>query len=349
MKRRSREINIFSLSMMDVISGAMGAFLIIVVVLSRYYQSDPANSKSIQQLQENIEQARQRMQRAEDMVRQGGDTQELMRQLEEARRDLHAAQQQTQQLRHRLDEASSQLDRLNKRVDQLDSENAQLERRRPYLVYVDWECPQLDVDLYLENDGSDKSGLRMPRFDPDAQQYSFWSGDTYVDDPSSPGVDVWQVRDVVPEMKNKLFLKLHKDGPTQANCTIRGYVFGPDTTIELPETTLNGSNPWLLLGYLVYTTDDKIQFIEAQASERAVERKNVETRVRTASSAAPRQQSGEGKESEKQEKREASQQQRFGDQQTSSAGIDKQPKSSVAPEQTLEKGSKSWFSRLFSN
>ena len=40
MKPRNREINIFNLSMLDVISGALGAFLIIMVVLFPYYKRD---------------------------------------------------------------------------------------------------------------------------------------------------------------------------------------------------------------------------------------------------------------------------------------------------------------------
>ena len=43
MKARNREINIFSLSLMDVISGAMGAFLIVVVILARYRAIDQEN------------------------------------------------------------------------------------------------------------------------------------------------------------------------------------------------------------------------------------------------------------------------------------------------------------------
>ena len=37
MKRRSREISVFNLSMLDVIAGAMAAFLILVVILLPYY------------------------------------------------------------------------------------------------------------------------------------------------------------------------------------------------------------------------------------------------------------------------------------------------------------------------
>ena len=53
MKPRNREINIFNLSMLDVISGAMGAFLIIMVVLFPYYKKESVDyQREIQQIKE---------------------------------------------------------------------------------------------------------------------------------------------------------------------------------------------------------------------------------------------------------------------------------------------------------
>lgn len=40
MRKRNREINIFNLSMLDVLAGAMAAFLIIMVVLLPYYRKE---------------------------------------------------------------------------------------------------------------------------------------------------------------------------------------------------------------------------------------------------------------------------------------------------------------------
>ncbi|RMH14997.1 MAG: VWA domain-containing protein [Gemmatimonadetes bacterium] len=40
MKRRDRSINVFNMSMLDVISGALGAFLIIMIVLMPYYRKE---------------------------------------------------------------------------------------------------------------------------------------------------------------------------------------------------------------------------------------------------------------------------------------------------------------------
>ena len=49
MKRPSRELNIFSLSALDLFASAMGAFILIAVILFPYYQQ---NSKIVQDLQE---------------------------------------------------------------------------------------------------------------------------------------------------------------------------------------------------------------------------------------------------------------------------------------------------------
>lgn len=63
MKPRNREINIFNLSMMDVISGALGALLIIVIILYPYYKKDLI--KENQELQEKLEAAETARQQAE--------------------------------------------------------------------------------------------------------------------------------------------------------------------------------------------------------------------------------------------------------------------------------------------
>ena len=66
MKPRNREINIFNLSMLDVISGAMAAFLIIVVILLPYYKKEKIDYQAIiVRLQQTIAQLQSQRQVAE--------------------------------------------------------------------------------------------------------------------------------------------------------------------------------------------------------------------------------------------------------------------------------------------
>jgi hypothetical protein len=68
-KPRDRSINIFSLSMLDVISGALGAFLIIMVVLMPYYNKESIDyQREIRQLQQQSEAAEQRAKAAEQQL-----------------------------------------------------------------------------------------------------------------------------------------------------------------------------------------------------------------------------------------------------------------------------------------
>ncbi|MBV5299008.1 MAG: hypothetical protein JZU64_12965 [Rhodoferax sp.] len=86
MRRRNRDINIFNLSMLDVISGAMGAFLIIMVILLPYYKKESID------YQQELKQARA----AQDTARQAVQT-------------AQAAQAEADQSRQRADAAAQQL------------------------------------------------------------------------------------------------------------------------------------------------------------------------------------------------------------------------------------------------
>ena len=66
MKPRNREINIFNISMLDVISGALGAFLIIMIVLFPYYKKESIDyQRDIQELKQQVQAVRQQFQMAE--------------------------------------------------------------------------------------------------------------------------------------------------------------------------------------------------------------------------------------------------------------------------------------------
>lgn len=123
MKRRNREINIFNLSMMDVISGAMGAFLIIMIVLARYYKSDPDSSESVGELGNQIQQAIEKLDRTNQNLGEGrADIPDLRELLKQARQNLENAERRLLDLKDKLDQASSQIERLNKTAKELKNE-----------------------------------------------------------------------------------------------------------------------------------------------------------------------------------------------------------------------------------
>lgn len=114
MQKRNREINVFNLSMLDVIASAMGAFLIIMVILLPYYKNDEV----IRQLRERIQQLEQELEQQQQVI-----------------------QDQQQKIQEQAE-----------RIEQLERENQQLREQLAntfLIVIIDWKTKDHDVDLHV--------------------------------------------------------------------------------------------------------------------------------------------------------------------------------------------------------
>ncbi len=112
MKPRNREINIFNLSMLDVICGALGAFLILMVVMMPYYKKDSISMRQeLQQAQTAAAEARQAAETAVTAQR--------------------AAEAQAEQFRQQAASAAQQL------------------AKTFLLVHIQWATKKQDVDLHV--------------------------------------------------------------------------------------------------------------------------------------------------------------------------------------------------------
>ncbi len=281
MQRRNREINIFSLSMMDVISGAMGAFLIILIVLARYYEGSPENSESVAKLQRELKKAQEKIEQVEKMFREAGsdvDVERVLRELSEAKRAIEDANRRMADLRDRLDQATAMKNRYQKENEKLSKRNNRLEWRTPYLIDVWFECTGIDVNLYLYTQVKGEGGNAQPYFDPNIKQTDFWSGDEYVDDPSGPGSDIWMIRDVPGGNSYKLYYYLPGADANTKDCKVGGGIFGAKIADhKLPDLVLNGKKTWELVGFINYPEegDYNVAFTEATSEQRAKEREIV--------------------------------------------------------------------------
>jgi DNA polymerase III alpha subunit (gram-positive type) len=110
----ARQIEVFDISLMAVVTKAMGAFLVLTVLLLPYYKSSPDTDATSAQAHQELEQARQQMQ-------------QMARQLAEHPDDAKAMGQALQSAQNALDAATKQVDDLAKQAGAL---NSQLERAR---------------------------------------------------------------------------------------------------------------------------------------------------------------------------------------------------------------------------
>jgi chemotaxis protein histidine kinase CheA len=117
MARRNREINIFNIAFLDVITGAMGAFVLMVLLLAPYYTgagvSTLKNQRAAQAAADRVRQTLQQAQQAQ----QSGKADDAKKSLAESQAALEDVRQQLAALKQQIDQLSSQ----NKRLSTLDN------------------------------------------------------------------------------------------------------------------------------------------------------------------------------------------------------------------------------------
>lgn len=225
MKTRNREINIFNLSMLDVISGAMAAFLIIMVVLFPFYNKTSIDFEQIianlrsqnaaltEQLQNAQTRAESAQQEAEQQRQQAESAQQ---EAERQRQQAESAQQEAEQQRQRAESAQQEADRQRQRAEGLAEKLA----KTFLVIYIRWNTRD-DIDLHV----IDPSGKH---FYFSEKTYPNHPGELSEDTTNGPGNEVWEVRDAPPG-DYKVYAELFAvKGSSSPNVTVQGRVFHRD-------------------------------------------------------------------------------------------------------------------------
>ncbi len=214
MRRHNREISTLSLSMLDVIAGAMAAFLILMVILLPYYGKETVNQEAlITELRQAVTQAETARSAAEDAA------QAAQAQANQAQADMAAAQAQARQ-------AQTEAERQQARAEGFARQLA-----HTFLVlYIRWDTHD-DVDLHL----TDPSGAE------------FWwdrhkiipgrPGELSEDNIVGPGNEVWEIRDAPPG-DYRVEVRLFQVRDTRKPVVVKGRVFHRDGSAVFPEVAL---------------------------------------------------------------------------------------------------------------
>ena len=272
MRARARETNIFNMSLLDILCGALGAFCFMMLVLLPYYK--PPGT-------------------ATDLHKQEVETQDLLRQLEQLRenaKDAALAQQMAEAMRkleEQFKQMQGQLNQLTAANERLKAENqdltarnqkqsAQLDMRHPFLAVAASYPPQ-DLDVYLDSDGMTEEKKSNPPFDPTKpHQPNFFAGDTsawWTDH----GVTTWMTQDAPAGVHYKLYVKIPQstDSLTAFTAppatTVKSMALGGTWKVDLPDVTLSSARFWTLVGTFTVKPDGKLEFKEATQAERDAE------------------------------------------------------------------------------
>lgn len=227
MRRRNRDINIFNLSMLDVISGAMGAFLIIMVILLPYYKKESID------YQKELKQSRA----AEDTARQAAmAAQSAQRAAEESSKDaeksMRAAQAEADQNRQRADAATQQL------------------AKTFLLLHIQWDTKYQDVDLHVV----DPSGTE---FSYEHKTYPGKPGELSVDSQFGPGNEVWSNPSAAAG-DYRVYAKLYNLHGVEDTPTITGSVIHRDGSSALPPARLSVKQQKYLVATVTVGADGRV-------------------------------------------------------------------------------------------
>ena len=231
MRRRNRDITIFSLSMLDVFCGALGAFLIVMILLLPYYKK------------ESIDFSRENEQLRQEMAAMSAELAQLQQQVQELQAQLAEAQaqaQNTEELQQQLVEAEQRSQEAEQRAQEAEQRAQESEQRAQraeallnqtfLLVYVRWETQNQDVDLHV----IDPSGAE---FYYEQQVIPGRPGELAEDSQHGPGNEVWEVTQAPPG-EYQIYLKLYDQHGNPEYPTVRGKIFHRDGSFDLPSVTL---------------------------------------------------------------------------------------------------------------
>jgi hypothetical protein len=155
MRRPNRSIEVLDISLMAVVTKAMGAFLVLMVVFMQYYSSGPIGQNTAQELTQQIEQTQKRTTEALRALIDKANPEDIARLLEEARRRLEEARQLIEQLKRENNALNAQAQRLQQENAALEKEIAELQKRledsKSIITghLINWDCMDVRFRLAL--------------------------------------------------------------------------------------------------------------------------------------------------------------------------------------------------------
>jgi hypothetical protein len=265
-RARPREVNIFNMSLLDILCGALGAFCFMMLVLLPYYRP-PTSAPNLRKEQADTDELLKQL----DQLKAAAGDPELEKQM----RDLiEKLKQQIRQLQGEVNQYAAENQQLQADKQQLQVDNANLsqknqeqamtiQHRQPFFALVTALPPRF-VNIFLENDINVADGKLSPRFNPAELQDRTFAGEVVMAD---YGTALWLVRDVPPGAHYTVYVKLAKnDRSVPANLTAAAY--GDGWKLDLGRITLTSQRPFSLVGTLTADANSNLSFKAATEQER---------------------------------------------------------------------------------
>ncbi len=225
MQRRNREINIFGMSALDLFASALGAFILITVVLFPYFPniaSSPAESTATQDQQ-------QLLACQSDLTQTRANLAQTLAELQELQASLRKTQSGLTQDQLALQESQKSLQRAQENLQQCTKEL----RKKFLLVLISWSTKD-DVDLYV----------RDPRGNVFNYEKKFYPGTLAKfeeDNINGPGNEIWLHPQATPG-KYEICYHFYRKKSRLNSVAVRGAYITPTGRHAISTVTLSVPN-----------------------------------------------------------------------------------------------------------
>ena len=223
MKRRSREVNIFSMSALDLFASAMGAFILIAVVTLPFFPRT-GDSKI------GVTEACEQLQNCESAVLLEATQQNLRiceNVLETTQQALHRSEQNLQGAQQQLDSCMDQI------------------KQKYLLVIMSWPS-RSDIDLHVVDPAGREFYFAEPSF-PGSQAA------LEEDNVNGPGNEVWLHPQATPGVYRVFYKLFNKRG--RGATTVRGLILYSDGRQEIPDRNMSREDEKVLVATIVVDSD----------------------------------------------------------------------------------------------
>jgi len=264
MKQKNKEVNIFNMSLLDILCGALGAFCFMMLVLFQYWKPESADvtqtKENTQQLEQKLQDLMKQMQNmsnlppdvAEKLKQMAEDFQKMSGEVARLKAMLQQAQAQGEAYRRDAAQARGEAEAAKK-------EASKLRVRNPITVVMLTGSAGHDVDVYVK-DG------KMDEVDDVKRQGVKWPGDVYLNTAYGPTADVWMMRDV-PAGEYKVYYKFFDRRATPGEAIINAYYMQHNSIVRLPRAQLPNDRKSYFVGSIRVAADYSSEFVPAPAYE----------------------------------------------------------------------------------
>ena len=215
MKKASKEINIFSMSALDLFASALGVFILIAVVLFPYYPY----TATYEQLTE--EQARSAALQ-EQLEAERAQSAALREQLAQAQAEKAAKGR----LQSQLEACEANLEQTQEELQ----ECSRIAKRTFVLAVMSWATED-DIDLHV----IDPSGRR---YTYNRRHYPGSPAELEVDNTQGPGNEIWLHPSATPGKYTVVYHFYNFDGSDSTRVSTRGLILTQEAKEELPAIEL---------------------------------------------------------------------------------------------------------------